>query len=690
MKFNKIKNRLLIATAIGFAVMMPSAAMAQEEDTETTSETETSEDGEFLGELTLGQSKREVQTGTATPITTIKQEEIDDRQANTIAELIDSVPGVTLVNGQTPQGSGINIRGFGANSIYGTDQKVAVLVDGATTGAEEIYRVSNQLFTDPYLYKSVDVIRGTVGSFEYGSGIVGGVVLLETKDASDFTGGEPGFGGSLTLGGQTNGDGINGSGILAWQPSEKAEFLFNYTYRDQDNQEDGSGNEIGNSAFELPSFLVKGRYAFDDTHSIMASYTQSDSADRDVPYDTFVTGTDFFGNVDRDVTTQTGSLFYYFQPAGNDLIDLEAALTYSNQEIDQTYIPFTNGFGAEVGFGVVDADLQYERTKLTVKNTSFVQTGSIEHEIRTGVEFIQNDRLEASAAPGGTDNRQAIFIIDNIDFGNGLTFTPALRYENQTLETDFFDLDAGERVEGEFDDSALMGGASLRYQFENGFAVFGSYAYTESLPILDDTPTTATSNRSNIFTAEEASTYEAGFSYDTIGVFSDSDTLSFKLNYYDTTLEDITFIGGLDEISLQGVELEGSFAMESGFYVDLNGNFSDGDEINTAGVSVTYRSLTADSVRVTAGKRFGRFLDVSLEALSVADADVSFRSGNPEQGDSYNIFNARATISPQSGILKGTSFRLGVENLSDEDYTPNLSTRKATGQNFKLTVSRQF
>ena len=152
MKFNKIKNRLLIATAIGFAVMMPSAAMAQEEDTETTSETETSEDGEFLGELTLGQSKREVQTGTATPITTIKQEEIDDRQANTIAELIDSVPGVTLVNGQTPQGAGINIRGFGANSIYGTDQKVAVLVDGATTGAEEIYRVSTQLFTDPYLY----------------------------------------------------------------------------------------------------------------------------------------------------------------------------------------------------------------------------------------------------------------------------------------------------------------------------------------------------------------------------------------------------------------------------------------------------------------------------------------------------------------------------------------------------------
>ena len=84
MKFNANKNRLLIATAIGFAVMMPSMATAQEE-AEAASETEISEDGEFLGELTLGQSKREVQTGTATPLTTIKQEEIDDRQANTSA-----------------------------------------------------------------------------------------------------------------------------------------------------------------------------------------------------------------------------------------------------------------------------------------------------------------------------------------------------------------------------------------------------------------------------------------------------------------------------------------------------------------------------------------------------------------------------------------------------------------------------
>ena len=105
----------------------------------------------FLGTIILGESKREVRTDTATAVTEIDQTEIDDRQAGTVAELIDSVPGVTLVNGATPQGSGINIRGYGANDTFGTDQKVLIQVDGVTRGSEELYRIGNQLFTDPSL-----------------------------------------------------------------------------------------------------------------------------------------------------------------------------------------------------------------------------------------------------------------------------------------------------------------------------------------------------------------------------------------------------------------------------------------------------------------------------------------------------------------------------------------------------------
>ncbi|MEM7491812.1 MAG: TonB-dependent receptor [Pseudomonadota bacterium] len=691
-------------TAIGLAMAIQGNAIAQEDAN--------NEDGEFLGTITLGQSKREVQTDTATPVTVIKQEEIDDRQGTTIGEIIDSVPGVTLLNGTTPSGSGLNIRGFGANRIFGTDQKIVILVDGATTGAEEIYRISNQLFTDPNLYKEVSVIRGTVGSFEYASGVVGGIVQLETKDASDFTDGEIGFGGALTLGAASNGDGFNGSGTVAWQPSDRVELLANYTYREQDNQEDGNGDEIGNSEFELPSFLLKGKFAITDEQSIMLSYTNTESSDRDVPYDTFITATDFFGNVDRDIETETASLIYEYSPIDNDLVDLYAALTYSNQEIEQTYIPFTNGFGmpspfspvfaqARDGFDVVNDDHKFETLKLTLKNTSFVETGSVEHELRYGFEYIDRERLDrglsavGTAAPGGTDERYAVFLIDVMDFGNGLTFTPALRVETQSIESDAFNVDTELLEPAEFDDTAIMGGASLRYQFENGFALFGSYARTSSLPIIDDVPATDNVDpviRDRIFMAEEAETFELGGSFDRVGVFSEGDVLALKVNIYDTTLEDVTSYSGVSEVETNGIEIEGSYAFEQGLYFDMNANFTDGDQVSIAGVTSEWQNLAQDSIRVTGGYRFGAFADLSLEVVNGFDSDVVNVDPTtvPEAGDSYTLFNLRATVRPQEGFLKGTEFRIGLENLTDEAYIPNLSTRFQPGFNGKLTITKLF
>src|SRR6056297_3674749 len=227
--------------------------------------------------------------------------EIRDRQASTVAQLIDSVPGVTLVNGTTPQGSGINIRGFGANTTFGSDQKIAVQIDGASVGSEELYRIGTQLFTDPLLYREVEVLRGTIGSFAYGSGIVGGVVKLETKDASDFTGGVPGFGGSQTFEFSDNGDGFVTSTTLAWQPTDGAEFLLNYTLRDQDDLTAGDGTIIGNSAFNTPSYLAKSKFTFgqDDAQSLTFSHSRTVADDKDVPYDQFETDGGSFGNVDR-------------------------------------------------------------------------------------------------------------------------------------------------------------------------------------------------------------------------------------------------------------------------------------------------------------------------------------------------------------------------------------------------------
>ena len=628
----------------------------------------------FLGTIELGQGKREVQVGTAEALTVINQEEIDDRQAGTIAELIDSVPGVALVNGSRPEGSGINIRGFGANGTYGTAQKVAIVIDGATTGSEEIYRVGTQLFTDPSLYKSVSVNRGTVGSFEFGSGIIGGVVSFETKDASDFTGGEIGLRFRQTLGYSSNGAGYHSSSIIAWQPMENLEVLLNYTKRDTDAYKDGDGNLIQYTATEPYSGLAKIKYTFGDAgeHGLTFSYQKTSTEEFDAPYDAFNVVN--FGNVNRQTESEIATLKYEYNPVGNDLIDLTVQYSYSDIYIESE--PTNPGGFADY---LLDGDHDYTIDKLTVKNAMFFQTGAASHDLRFGVEWISKDRLESQvdpvsgnvSVPGGRDERTALFLVDDIDLGGHWTISPALRWESQKITG------AGTYAGDRYDNSALMGGISARYEFDSGVSVFASAAYTESLPILDDL-----NNPTYMNQPEKSTTYEFGAAYASSGVFAGDDSLQVKANVFFTRLWDVTSYSGIGAVESHGLEVEMTYAMENGTYFDLNTAYGDYDALQSSGLWGQWDNAPANSARLTVGKRLGEAWDLSWE-------QVVAENGSRNYGG-YGVSNLRATYRPQSGALQGAEIRLGIENAFDRQYKPNLATEYKTGRNFKLTLAKTF
>lgn len=655
------------------ALLLASPALAQE-DVFTT----TFDDVLLLDDIELKRSKRDIQTDTATSVTVIGQEEIDDRQATTIGELVDSVPGVTLINGASPQGSGINIRGFGANGTYGSDQKVLIQVDGASVGSEELYRISTQLFTDPALYKEVEVLRGLAGSFEYGSGAIGGVLRLETKDASDFTDGEVGFRFRQTLQGNSNGGGISSSSILAWQPTQNFEILGNYTYSESGEQTDGSGATIGNSAFELPSYAVKMRGFFgeDLSHRMEFSLSNSTSEDRDVPYDSFGTTADSFGNVDRDIENTAAVLTYGYNPEDNALIDLQLQLSYADQHIDQTYVAGSSPLEGTPSWPflepLVNSSHRYETTKLLLKNNAQFQTGAITHDLRYGLELSQRKRRDASSAPGGTDTRLAAFIVDDIDFGNGLTLTPGIRFEDQHIESNG-------SATGTYDNDALMGGISAMYRFENGWGVFGSAGYTESMPIIDDLGTPLYMTQS-----EKARTYELGVSYVNTGVFSDLDSVAFKATAYQTGMWDVTSYTGVESIDLKGLEFEARYSHDSGFYSDVNANIQRATQNSGTGVS-DWDNSPSDQLRLTVGKRWDAQWDLSWEIVANAKMD---RASTPSPSNVVN--NLRATYRPQEGAFEGLEVRMGIENIFDTFYTPHLATRAAPGRAVKLTLAKTF
>ncbi|MCV3274007.1 TonB-dependent receptor domain-containing protein [Roseobacter sinensis] len=666
-------SRRLLRITTALLIAAPGTALSQSAPL--------SEDDLYLGTIVLGESKREVATETAIPTTTIDATEIKDRQAGTIAELIDSVPGVTLVNGATAAGSGINIRGYGANGTFGTDQKVLIQVDGATKGSEELYRIGTQLYTDPFLFREVEVIRGTIGSFEYGSGVFGGVVRLETINASDILGDRLGFGGRQTFEFSSNGDGLTSSTILGWQPDENLELLFNYTRRTLGVRSDGDGNDINPAAGDLddPSYLFKGRYTFgaDRAHSLTFSYSNTEQEQFDVPYDTF--GLANFGNVDRFIENEVASLRYNYNPVGNDLINLDVELTYSDelvesQAIDRSLPIFT--------LNLLDADNRYQTTTLRIRNTALFETGPVQHTLRTGAEYILRERQDASAgaAPGGEKEVFALYAVNDMQIGGAWTITPALRFETQTITED--------PVNGvaEFGDDALMGGLSVRYAFDNGIALFGSAAYTVNLPIVDDISSDL------IFQSERATTYEAGISYEALDVFDAGDTLAVKLNYYTQTSDSVTTLRAMgnplesvDQVDRDGFELEASYARQSGLYIDLNAHISEGDETLLNGTVQDYRFNPADSLRLTLGQRLGDQWDLSYELVAQRRYDEG-----TDISPGFGVSNLRATYIPQRGLWEGTEIRFGIENVFDKLYQPRLSTRNATGRNFILTLAATF
>ena len=528
-------------------------------------------------------------------------------------------------------------------------------------------------------------------------GIVGGVGKLETKDASDFTGGLPGFGGSQTFEYSSNGDGWVSSTNLAWMPAEGAEFLLNYSLRDQDNLTAGDGSTIGNSAFRTPSYLAKGRFIFgqDDAHSLTFSHSSTVADDKDVPYDQFDTTGGSFGNVDRLTETAQTVLEYRYNPA-SDLIDLRANLSYADQKIEYDYIPGSSSLEGTPTFpfllDTVNADQRYETTKLTLTNRALFDTGAVAHDMLAGVEAQRRIRADntAAGAPGGRNDRFALFVVDEMTLGQ-VTLTPALRYETSRLESS----ESLAGVPDSYEDDALMGGLALAYDFGNGLSVFGSAAYTEGLPIIDDLGTGANSVR-RLDMSEKSRTLELGAEYTGVDVFADGDTFSIRGNLYQTKLWDITSytVPGsttqdLERVESRGFELEASYGMANGLYLDVAGHLGEAKEYNPDGSDTTWRNSPADRAQLTLGRKFGDRLDLSWEMVHAVDRRDALGDDLPDS----TMHNLRATWKPDTqGWLEGSEMRFGVENVLDADYVGHLSsaTRKAPGRTFKVSLTKTF
>ncbi|MEP4562468.1 MAG: TonB-dependent receptor plug domain-containing protein, partial [Nitratireductor sp.] len=128
----------------------------------------------LLQRLVLGAGVEKVAIDTPQSVSVVEQEDIDQEQAATVGDVLKRIPGVNTSGSDRAFGQTFNIRGIGAPESAGEEGRIIVTVDGATKFYEQ-YRMGG-FFSDPELYKKVEVLRGPASSTLYGSGALGGVI----------------------------------------------------------------------------------------------------------------------------------------------------------------------------------------------------------------------------------------------------------------------------------------------------------------------------------------------------------------------------------------------------------------------------------------------------------------------------------------------------------------------------------
>ena len=703
------------------AVLATSGApRAQEADGETTvNEAEKTGRVTVLQKIVVGAGVEKVAIDTPQSVTVVEQREIDEAQAATIGDVVRDIPGVNVTGSDRMLGQSFNIRGIGAPENAGDGGRIIINVDGVQKFYEQ-YRMGS-FFSDPELYKRVEVLRGPASSTLYGSGALGGVVNFETKDASDFI--ADGQTGALRLKGgyNSNRDDWMTSFVLA-QRFGDADFLVTGNYRLADTYLTGNGTEVVGSNFETWSGLAKGTFKVGDEGTLRLSYQHWDSDLEDQELSQTSTAT-FFGLIDRHVVDRTAIAAYENPFSDNDMLDLKVALSYSATSNEQRDADLRSMCSPGSFAVVCDSDYAYDTWQFNAQNTmewsgetweNFLTVGS-QSSFQTRVAdayFNDGTPFPVTFHPEGTDLKSGLFVQNEFVWDGRLTLIPGIRFDWHRLTPDDGVIDPGTGLTAAAsDDTAISPKIAAHYKLNDTLAVFGSIAHTERFPTIDEVFSTSSSSATFLpslgLRKEKSNNFEAGFALSGNDLFQAGDAGQVKVTGFYNDVTDLIALASpfapgfnnrpgfvnINRAELYGVEVEAAYEADYVFanaaYTWLMGkDKTSGAYLQT--IAPHELSLTLGGQLPQRDLRFGwkaRIVAAPQDPARRSDVPIGTSTRYARAFDVHDVF---LSWTPKEGQFTGWEAHLGVENIFDRQYKEFLMNDDAKGRTFKVSLSRQF
>ncbi|MGD9913648.1 MAG: TonB-dependent receptor [Rhizobiaceae bacterium] len=731
------RRSVVLLSGTALSVFLGTAS-AWAQDDQATNEVEKKGRVTLLQRLVIGAGVDKVAINTPSSVSVLEQADIDEKQPSTISEIFKDVPGVNATGSERVLGQTLNIRGVGAPESAGDGGRILVNVDGVAKFYEQ-YRMGS-FFSDPELYKRVEVLRGPAFSTQYGAGGVGGVVNFTSKDASDFI--AEGDTGALRLKSSwdSNGNGWLFNTTLAQRMGENAEFLLSGNYRKSDVFQSGNGTPIVGTNNKAWSGLAKGTFNIGEEGKFRLSYQRFDT---DNPDQYFAqTGTaDTFGFIDRHVVDQSLIASYENPFSDNDMLDLKVKASYSNttntQRNHRDFIeqPVNVPLACAPGtFSVIcNSEYGYATWQFDVQNTmewrgetweNFLTYGwQTAYQTRTAEQFLNNGTPlpDARFHPQGSDLRTGIFVQNEFIWDDRLTLIPGVRLDWNRVSPKGVTPPVGSppgTVIGDSEHTAFSPKIAAHYKFNDNFAVFGSIAHTERFPTIDEIFTT-NSGSGNFLPSyglqkEVSNNFEAGFAVNGQDLLQSGDSAQVKVtgfyNKFDNfiTLNNIpAFAVGFNNrpgfvgipATIKGFEVEAAYDSD---YVFLNAGYSyiegrrdlvrTGETVFLQTIAPHELALTIGGKLPEQGLRFGwraRFVGAPAEAIR--NRDTAPPPGTSTRfSTAFNVHDVFLTWKPEDGALKGWEGHLGVDNIFNTQYKEFLQNDVAKGRTFKISLTKQF
>lgn len=246
----------------------------------------------------------------------------ENQTASSAADLLRTVPGLTLDGTGRTNGQDVNLRGYDRRGVL-------VLVDGVRQGTDTGHL--NSTFLDPALIKRIEVVRGP-SALLYGSGALGGVIAYDTADAKDLleAGQNSGY---RVFGTAATGDHSLGMGASAFGRTDTLDGLLAWSSRDRGDLRQSDGTTAPNDE-AINNMLAKGSWKIDSAQTLAGSlrYYNNDAREPKNPQTSAADASNPMTN--RSTIQRDAQLTYSLAPADNDWLNADAHIYWSEARIN--------------------------------------------------------------------------------------------------------------------------------------------------------------------------------------------------------------------------------------------------------------------------------------------------------------------------------------------------------------------